>query len=231
MDIEKAIEIEERYIENRLNGQEVTPLNASIQECGFDTLDDYFEAKRIYLISKAKLAEYRSSVSNAVPTLQKLIATRTPSILIVESDDYFVYHGSEEFNRTRCEELNIPVYEVQHMGGTIVGGAGDLSIGVIVPDYIDINSEWVLNGFCNIISKYINGAEVANNDILINGKKVLGSAIFQVNGMFALVAYISYGDRSEIISQICPPHKGKEPGYIVDLPRETFEDEVLQWLH
>ena len=81
MDIEKAIEIEERYIENRLNGQEVTPLNASIQECGFDTLDDYFEAKNQQYTCEKEISEIKNKI-NAITrmTILEINASKNPLI-------------------------------------------------------------------------------------------------------------------------------------------------------
>ena len=48
MDIVKAIEKEQEYLFYRRNGDEPFHLVDAIKECGFDTLEEYFAAKKEY---------------------------------------------------------------------------------------------------------------------------------------------------------------------------------------
>ena len=105
------------------------------------------------------------------------------------------------------------------------------SIDIIVPLDIDINSEWVLKKMLSIFNKYHYNAKIDNNDILIDNKKVLGSASIATDNMFAFISHISFTDRSEYIQNICGVNTDKQPGFITPpLTREILINEVKLWL-
>lgn len=229
--IQFAIAAEEKYKRDRLVGIDNEPLIGLLEQLGYTDLEEYFEEKRIYQSREAGLSVYTSNVSNAVNTLISLITNKVCSILLVDCEEFFVYHGSEPYDRDYCNEHHINVYEVGHTGGTIVGSPGDSSIGFILPEHIDINSDWILNKFRDTLSKYFDDVRVDNNDIVLNGKKVLGSAVLRMNGMFAFVAHIAFTDSAELISSICKVEANKVPGFIPsNLSRDTLYNEVISWL-
>ena len=56
------------------------------------------------------------------------------------------YPETDEMNDEYCFNNDIPVYDIYADGGTIVVKNGDLSIAITIPDDIEINSEYILNG-------------------------------------------------------------------------------------
>ena len=229
-DIVKGMSIEEQYLNDRINGMDYS-LENKIKEVGFDSLEDYFDAKRLYKIQNCNIKLTTCDVENTVSVAWDLALKQQPSLLVVSSDKKFVYHGNEELNRNYCQENNIPIYEVGHFGGSIVGDAGDVSIDIIVPLDIDINSEWVLKKMLSIFNKYHYNATIDNNDILIDNKKVLGSASIATDNMFAFISHISFTDHSGYIQNICEINANKEPGFITPpLTREILINEVKLWL-
>ena len=97
---------------------------------------------------------------------------KQPTLLFGDSDKTFIYHGNEEYNAQAVKDLQIPVYEIGYEGGTIVGAAGDLSIGIFYPDTIDLRSDYILDKIVSILQNHGIAAEVDSNDVLVDDKKV-----------------------------------------------------------
>ena len=154
---------------------------------------------------------------------------KQPTLLFGDSDKTFIYHGNEEYNAQTVKELDIPVYEIGYEGGTIVGAAGDLSIGIFYPDTIDLRSDYILDKIASILQNHGIAAQVDNNDVLVDGKKVLGSAHLTSNGFFVFVAYASFSDKSELIQKICG-NAAKAPSYLTGISRSELIRGMSEWL-
>jgi lipoate-protein ligase A len=68
---------------------------------------------------------------------------------------------------------------------------------------VGLNSKIIMSKFHEIISKYIEDVVIDGNDILIEGKKVLGSMERRIGRVYVWAAQISFEDHSEIIKKIC----------------------------
>lgn len=148
----------------------------------------------------------------------------------MDTDRTIVYHGSEPFNKDYCIEHNIPIVEYLTNGGTLIASDKELSIGVCVPDNINIDMNYMLNGLRDILAKYMDDVVVDNNDILLSGKKVCGSTEYRMNNRFAFIAQFSFDDKLDLINKICPSTSGKIPHYLTKITREQLRKEILTWL-
>ena len=84
----------------------------------------------------------------------------------------------------------------------------------------------------NILKKYSSADfSVAGNDILMNGNKILGSAVYRQNGMFVLINYLSFSDKADLIKEVCLKHSTKQPGHIDFMTTEQLRLEVEEWLN
>ena len=153
-------------------------------------------------------------------------------IYISTSDGLYAFHGSDVIDYDLCEKLNVHVAELFHQGGTIIGSNADLGIEIVAPIDLGLDSNYILNKFHEIISKYIDGATIDGNDILVNGEKVMGSMRRNVGNTFVWAAQVSFLDYSDIISQVCNKQSAKKPSHIDStlLTRDMLEKEVLIWL-
>lgn len=229
--IKMAIEKENTYIQHRLNNEEPFHLVDEIKKYGFNTLDEYFDEKIKYLVSQTNFTFEEVYPNNAADVMLKLISSKKPGVLLMNTDITVVYHGSEEFNREYCEEHNIPVVDYHTNGGTLIASDGELSIGVCTPNSTGVSADWMLFKFRDILSKYMDNVVVDNNDIMVDGKKVCGSTTYSDAETFAFIIQFSFDDKSELISAICPPPKtGKIPGFITKMTREQLRQEVREWL-
>lgn len=230
-DICEAIKKESQYIQYRLQGKEPFSLISEIQKCGFDTLEQYFNAKLDYQISQLNFTVKEVFPFSAAADMLNLMKTKTNGILLMDTDQTVVYHGSEEYNREYCETNNIPVIEHYSNGGTLIASDGELSIGVCMPYFEGLSGEYMLNKLKKIFDKYYDDVIVDNNDILIEGKKVCGSTVYPTIEVFGFIAQFSFDDKSDLISAICrSSNSNKIPGYITKLTREELRQEILQWL-
>ena len=231
-DICKAMEREKEYISNIINNIDTPALIDLLKDCGFDSLNTYFAEKKEYQLLNCGIKIKEINTGDGIETIMDLINNKTPTLLFNENNETFVYHLTDEMNDEYCINNGIPVYDIYTNGGTIVVKNGDLSIAIIIPDDIEINSEYILNGIKNILLKYFENVEVSNNDIMINNKKCIGSAHISKNGMIAFVASCSFSDKTELIRNICTTPSSKMAGYIdsSSLSRDKLKEELSLWL-
>lgn len=230
-DIEKAMTKEQEYLSYRMNNKEPFHLVDAIKEYGFNSLNEYFTAKKEYEFRQIKFAYEEGSPENCLSKVFATIANGETKFSFMLSDKTFVFNCSDDFNEEFCQVNNIPVYQTKTKGGTIVSTAGDVSFCICAPASMDMNADYILTHIATILSKYMDGIVINGNDILRDGKKVLGCAFYEQNNMFALVAHVSFNDNSELIANICrKPKSGKAPGYLINITPEQFRQEVLEWL-
>jgi len=234
-DIIKAIEVEKEYLECRMKNEEPFHLVDKIKECGFEDLNDYFVIKKMYSFGRMNFQFIEKDPVDCIEEVLRMINENVTGVLFVNSNETFVFNGSKgenSFNEDYCIENNIPIYPIQTGGGTIVSTTGDFSLGICVPKDTGINTLFILNRLKNILTKYTDkNIVIDNNDILVDGKKVCGSAIYSYNGMFMFVGYFSFNDKSELIRNICANSNSiKEPSYIDFMLRDDFRNEVTAWL-
>lgn len=231
-DILRAMEVEQTYLSHKLKGKQNFQLIDEIKKCGFETLEEYFDDKRRYMLSQLEFAYEECIPQTCLQQVFSAINNQETKFMFMISDHTFVFNCKGDFNKEYCEQNNIPVYYTQAGGGTIVSAEGDVSFCICVPRSINLNEHYILKNIASIIDKGYGVAKVDGNDILINGRKVLGSTSYRMNEMFAVVAHVSFTDNSELISKICTSSKGeKAPSFICDINQEEFRLGVAKWLH
>lgn len=234
-DIVKAIEVEEEYFNLKKKGIHSFNLIDKIRECGFESLEQYQEEELVYRFSLLKFNFVEEPMPGCVAEVFKMIESNKPGVLFADWENTYVLCGSggiKVFNREYCDSNNIPVFPLHTPGGTIVSSTGDFSFGVCMPLRIKPTVEFVLNNVKDIIQKFtFDLVEVKGNDILVNEKKVCGSAFYKNENVLMVVMHFSFNDQSELISHICTTDKVSKPvGYINFMTRNEFKSEVRRWL-
>lgn len=231
--IAKAIEKEKEYLSHRMNGKEPFHLVDAIRECGFESLKDYFDAKRDYEFETLGFEVVEPTTLKAIVEVVKAVAAKKPTVVMVDIDRTVVFPRNDaEYDRGYCSEHNIPVLPVPTAGnGALVSLAGDLGIGICVPKMEGISLEYILDGMIRIFRKYTD-KPVYNegNDIMYDGKKVCGFAFFQTSDVVMVISPVSLTEKNELISKICKKKQTKIPGYIDFMTRDELRDEVKKWL-
>lgn len=226
-----AIEEEEKYIKDRLNGIN-TSLSEHLSSYGYADLTEYFIDKRDFLFNQWIPEVIYIDVKTLTTELEKAVREEKYGIYISTSNGLYAFHGTDIIDYELCENLGINIAELYHQGGTIIGSNADLGIEIVAPLDIGLDSNYILNKFYEIISKYVDNVVIDGNDILVDGKKVMGSMRRNVGKVFVWAAQISFADYSDIIAQVCNKQSNKKPSYIDSekLSRNQLEEEVLAWL-
>ena len=232
MDIIGAINKEREYLSFRAKGEEPYHLVDAVKEFGFESLNEYFSAKRDYEFSQLRFELVETTPERAIADVVATIEAKKTAILFAVTDKTIVWNGNQgDYNASYCEECGIQIYPLGANGGTIVSTPGDLNIGICIPDSYEINSKYILEGFANIFRKYTYKlVEVAGNDVLVGGIKVLGSSEYRTNSMFMFITPVSMSDKTQLICEICKKHSTKQPGHIDFMTAEQLREEVQKWL-
>lgn len=231
-DIIKAIEKEQEYISYRMKGEEPFHLVDAVRECGFESLEEYFDTKNDYQFKSLNFEVIETTPEQAIMDVLKTINSKKTAVLFADTKYTLVWNGdNSEFNENYCSDCNIPIYPLQTGGGTIVSTEGDLNVGICIPNNIGVTAQYLMNGLANIFRKYTNKpVEVKGNDILVDGYKVLGSSTYNINEMFMFITPISLSEKSELVKNICQKHSEKQPSHIDFVSSELLRLEVSEWL-
>lgn len=225
---------EQRYLTDKFSGIE-TSLSARLVPYGYTTLAEYFKEKQDYEFSNINFNIIEEPMPNGVSEIFKMINTNQPGILLVDWEDTYVVCGNqglEEFNQDYCNEHGITFFPLYSNGGTIVGSIGDFSLGICCPVSVVHNSDYILNHVKDILQNHTPAViSVAGNDILVDDKKICGSANYRKDDVFMVIMHFSFKDWSELISNICTTtKKSKAVDYVNFMTRDEFKMEVLRWL-
>lgn len=232
-DIEKAIEIEKFYLDKKLKGEHPFHLIDKIIECGFESLEEYFECKKAHLFKQLRFEIIEKSPAECLTEGWRLVNDKVTAVFFMEPDETTVFvNCTKPYNKEFCIENSITVYELPTVGGTIVSGKGDLAIDFCIPDNIGINTDFMLKSIKKILSKYVTGIEIIDNDILVNNKKVCGITFYRANGMILFAIHFTFTDNLELIKKICHVDGAsvKVPYHIEGLNKITLKNEVIKWV-
>lgn len=232
MDIIGAMNKEREYLSFRAKGEEPYHLVDAVKEFGFESLNEYFEAKKDYEFSQLKFEIVETVAKNATDCIFATIEARKTAVLFFKVDNTIIWNGEQgDYNASYCEECNIPIYPIFTVGGTIVTGPDDLNLGICIPKIEGIDANYILNKFAKIFSKYTYSlVEVLGNDILVGGVKVLGSSGYEKDEQYMFVSSVSMSDKTELISKICKKHSTKQPGFINFMTAEQLRGEIQKWV-
>ena len=232
MDIIGAIEKEREYLSFRVKGEEPYHLVDAVKEYGFESLKDYFDAKRNYQFSQLEFEVVETTPENAIADVLACIEAGKTAVLFTETDKTLVWNGDNgEYNESYCAECGIPIYPLHTGGGTIVSTPGDLNIGICLPENTRVDAGYILNGFAEMFKKYTNEEiEIDGNDVLIGGRKVLGSSVYKQNGMFMFITPVSLSEKEDLVCEICLKHSTKQPSHIDFMTAAQLRGEVERWL-
>lgn len=153
--------------------------------------------------------------------------------IAVQATDEVSYGFDKGCDIDYCIQNNIPVFDRNGAGGTIVHAKGNISF-----DYIyshDKIATFVSLDFLNDLADYLKekglSVEVANNDILVDGYKVASCAEDNLPPDFRWcnsIVQISINQNMELIQRVCLKPMVKVPKGLGDYGITT--DEMLKFV-
>ena len=230
-DLIGAIAEEKLYVADRMK-QINTSLIDRLKPFGYETIEEYFDEKTDYFLSNWKPKVFRVDVDILAETLDDAIINGKYGIYTPVAKGRYAFHGNDEIDRELCQKLGVKIIDLKYIGGTIIGSEDDFSFEIIAPVEFGLTHSCVIKKVAEIIGKKVDNVVIDGNDILIDGKKVMGSMTRQVGNSFVWAAQISFGEYDSYIEKICKKISNKIAGYIrkEKLSRDTLESEVLEWL-
>lgn len=234
-DLEKAIKKEQEYLSYRMKGEEPFHFIDAVKECGFDSIDEYFKAKRDYSFKQNNFKIINAtSPKDCVTDIFDVITNKKNAVIFVNIDHTLVWtQVNSGCNMAYCIANNIPIIPVGANGtGTLVSTPNDFGIGICIHKNDKYNLNYIVNGFVNIFRKYTD-KEIINqgNDIMYDGKKVCGFTFYDMNNMFMVISPISFSEKAELVKNICTNKpQVKQVGYIDFMDRNMLRQEVTEWL-
>lgn len=230
-----AIQKEEEYLKDKLNGQVLDIYDYLIQ-AGYDNIDEYRNDAQDYIIKSQNMTLEKVYITEE--SLNEWVTLSMSNQRLFRSSDIedpslgIVAIVGREFNDSeRFIESNVYPVVFNYMRGCIITGIDDLNFCLSIPKRLWFNlGEYILNKLKNFISLKNENVVIDGNDILVNNKKVVGLAVIDNEYMNCIICHISLTNYIDLIYKLCPPHNGKEPGFINNITKKEFEEEIQSWL-
>lgn len=234
----QGIKIQEKYLHDiEENGESNIVFADAIKDLGFSSLDDFFSQKALYqLRTSFRNQHYTTTPAQIMNLSRECIQNKRCAVIDADVENNCVHIGFGKdtvINTEYCKQHNIEVYPYDGYGGAIVSGAGDYNLTLVFSDSIDIDTFAILKQIQIILSRYFDNVTVDSNDILIDGKKIMGATYAHANNMVFLGVAFAFVYQPDIVTAICgTPKTGKEIGCINPeiLSRDQFKKELLSWL-
>lgn len=225
INIEKAIEKEKEYLSFRMEGKEPFHLVDAVKECGFNSLDEYFTAKRRYEVSKMDVVKVASK--DAAATIQDFIVNKKHGFAYCVHDEKLAFVAkADDVNADACEEYGYTILDTQHTGGVVVVNKGDMSVV-----HFGTVGNRVMQDFADyLIERYKErglNATYVDNDVLIDGYKISGLSATKYGDIQYSTIHIGINTNLDHIKAICKKPMKKVPKGLSEYGITT--EEVEKW--
>lgn len=223
--IARAIEEEEKYLAHRMKGEEPFHLVDAVRECGFDSLEDYFAAKKKHQVTQMNIVKFKSD--EAVTTILRFIENQEHGFAYcVHDKNSVLVSATSEIDRDACTELGYEIMETQHSGGAVVVSKGDVSVII----FGDMGNTYMPDFASYLVDKYkAKGldATMDGNDVLIDGHKISGLSATRYGDIKYSTIHIGINTNLDHIKAICKKPMVKVPKGLSEYGITT--EEVEQW--
>lgn len=231
-DIAKAVQQESDYLVRKERGEEVKIFDF-IGPCGYSDVNEFYWDKQFYLFRSQNWANVEEPYITLDFT-REYFRNQAPAFLwTIDCPVQYAfvpidYQNTDMLISYGLEPLKIG-YTAQN--GIIISSDGDLRIFLIYPGEIEILSEHFLEFFRDTLEEVYDDVVISKNDVLIDGKKVVGSVLFPYMNMNVFVAQVTYSSNETLIKKICG-ETAKVPGKIDKtlISPYTLKNRFAQWL-
>ena len=229
---ERAIQQEVIYLVRKAKGEDVK-IYDFIKPCGYTDVNEFYWDKQLYLLRHTQYVEVEEPYISLNLTTE-FFENKVPAFLWTINCPVtyaFVPNSFTDFESLSKHGLEPVKIGYSADNGVIISSDGDLRIFLIYPGNLEIQADHFLSFFKDYLSEHFDNVTVDKNDVLIDGKKVLGSVLMPFNKMGVFVSQISFSDKSELIKKVCG-ESVKVPGFIdpAVLSPYSLKDGFASWL-
>lgn len=231
--IEKAIAKYEEYILVHNSGDVNANVNEYLAIGGYDNQEEFHNDQQEYLLKHLNFEIHEEPIDENVvfDMITKAVPSFQYSINTTDGIQAFV---PKTFNNWEIlEEYNIKPIKLGYISdnGLILTDKGDLRVVINIPNHIEIYTDYFMEKLKNLISKYYDDVEVNNNDLIVNGRKVIGSVDMKNDNVHTCMFQITFNDNTEIIEKICGIREKKVGCLDSDIiSQEEIKNAFISWL-
>lgn len=142
-----------------------------------------------------------------------IIATQREALVYCVADENCAVVGSNGgANMDKIRDKGVRLVQINHEGGTIILSPGDVEIGIFTEGYIGNDyRDNIVNGILALLEQNGHKAIVSGNDILVNGRKVVGFGSRMFGKILYTAIQVSVGINLDLIKEICTKPMVKQP--------------------
>lgn len=230
--IVQALEQEKKYLEQRSRGEKVR-LRDFVKECGYDDVNDFYWEKQSYLFRHQPYIVEKEPYIDLSLSQQYFLDKKPALLYTINCSVNYVFVPQEFTDVNKLWNLGLTPVKLgyRYKDEVIISSDGDLRIFLIYPKEINVTPEYILGFFRSELADIYDGVEMRGEDILISGKKVMGSAEFLKGDMKVFIAQVSYNDPSRLLEKIYG--KTAKPFGCVDarfISPYELKDRFVKWL-
>lgn len=167
-----------------------------------------------------------------------ILSEQKEAVVYCLADDYCAVVGSNGgANEDRIRDLGIKMVQIKHEGGTIILSPGDVDIGIFTAGYQGHGyRKRIVDRIIDKLNENGYKAVVEGNDVLIDGRKVVGFGSRIFGKILYTAIHIAVDSNMDLIKTICTKDMQKTPDAlmnygintqdILDIMSEVFEQEI-----
>lgn len=168
------------------------------------------------------------NVANVVTDL--LVGQKEACVYCIAEETGAIVGSNGGADIDEIKHRNIKLIQINHEGGTIIANAGDVEIGIFTKGYSGREyRDNIVNGIINLLKEKGYNAYIQGNDILINGRKVVGFGSRMFGKILYTAIQISVNINLELIKTICTKTMVKQPDGLKNYGVDT--EDILDIMH
>jgi hypothetical protein len=226
-----AMEKEYRKLQTDWEVKTAFGYHEKLQAFGFTDTVEYEKAKRLYYISNFNFTIAEIDITQLYSERQTAVENCEEIAHIVTASETCVIRGLlSDYNEQYCIDNNIYVFE-HPAGGVLVTTPDDLIVS-LVSQHHGLEEELLEKLRDDLISFGIN-CYIDNNDILVDGKKLVGFASIRLECVSIYAFQVSFVVDLELINTICLKPMEKEPIGLLEVKkvnRNQLTRAIKSWL-
>lgn len=154
-----------------------------------------------------------------------IIKHQKETVLYTVADQHCAVIGSNGgADATAIEDAGIKCVQINHEGGTIVISPGDIDIGIFTRGYGGKEyRDKLINGLLKKLTDKSYRAACVDNDILVDGKKVVGFGSRMFGDILYTAIHISVNVDLDLIQKICTKPMQKTPDGLINYQINTTD--------
>jgi hypothetical protein len=239
--LQDAMNMEDSYrlLQSDGKAKDTFGYHDKLKSFGFDDTVSYERAKDEYYLKNSNIPFENIDITELKQKRKEAVEQQREVLHIITGSGTFVYGGVtkdgdgnrvENYNSDYCKKENLFIFEYPGLS-SIVATEYDLAISLVCKRYSLY--KLLLKKLRDTFGKLGLESEIVGNDILVDGKKIVGSASWMEGKMMLYNFQISFVIDQDKISKVCSKEVKKIPvgiSEVSNIDRDNLLEEIKKWL-